>query len=140
MEKLKDAIRKLESNFKEVIDCHSKNLESLKNITLELNERGVALEKSGNKVHSADLSVVRKDLTKLEGKMDSVEEKLLDGFKSTTKKQKEDREMLKELLEDNDRKIREVDEIFINTRRLLRNMKIKLNVTNVVKILSKRLT
>ena len=110
MEKLKEAIRKLENNFKEVIDCHSKNLESLKNFTLELNERVVAMEKTANKVHTTDLSVVKKDLTKLEGKMDSMEDKLVDGLKTTTKKQIEDRQMLQELLEDNDRKIREVDQ------------------------------
>ena len=54
-----NAIRKLEANFKDVISCHSKNLENLKNFTLELNERVGALDKTviGNKEHAGDLIV-----------------------------------------------------------------------------------
>lgn len=112
MEKLREAILKLESKFKDVIDCHSKNLESLQNYTLELNERVVAIEKNvkGNKVQANDLVVVKKDLTQLEGKIESIEDKLIVGLKSTTEKHNKDKQMLKELLEENDRKIKEVDE------------------------------
>ena len=112
MEQLRQAILKLESNFKDVINCHSKNLESLKNYTVELNERGGALEKTAkcNKVKATDLIVVKNDLTNLEGKIDCIEDKLAEHSKSTTDKQNQDREMLQELLEDNDHKITEVDE------------------------------
>ena len=57
-----------------------------------------------------DLVVVKKDLTHLEGKIDSIEDKLVVGLKSTTEKHNKDKQMLKELLEENDRKIKEVDE------------------------------
>ena len=63
--------------------CHSKNLDSLKNSTLELNERVGRIEKNveGNKVQVDDLIVntieaVEEDLINLDTKLDSVEEKL----------------------------------------------------------------
>ena len=83
MEELKHAIRKLENNFKDVIDCHSKNLETLKNFTLELNERVRAIEKTviDNKEQAKDLIVekieaVQEELANLDTKLDSVEEDL----------------------------------------------------------------
>ena len=59
MEELRRAILKLEANFKDVISCHSKNLENLKNFNLELNKRVVALDKTviGIKEHASYLIV-----------------------------------------------------------------------------------
>ena len=63
--------------------CHSKNLDSLKNSTLELNEKVGRIEKNGegNKVQVDDLIVntieaEEEDLINLDTKLDSVEEKL----------------------------------------------------------------
>jgi formylmethanofuran dehydrogenase subunit E len=56
--------------------------------------------------------VVKKDLSKLEHKLDSVENKFAKGFKSTTEKNNEDRKLLKELLEENNKMIKEVEENF----------------------------
>ena len=68
MEELRQAILKLENKFKDVINCHSKNLESLKNFTLELNERVGAIEKTaiGNKVQANDLIVDKIEAIKID--------------------------------------------------------------------------
>ena len=83
MEELRQAIRKLANNFKDVINCHSKNLESLKYFTLELNERVGAIEKTAigikeqaNGLIVEKIKAVQEDLASLDAKIDSVEEDL----------------------------------------------------------------
>ena len=58
MEELRKAILQVENNFKEVINCHGKNLETLTNFTLELNEKVVDIEKTvkGNKEQASYLT------------------------------------------------------------------------------------
>ena len=56
MEEIKEAILKLQNKFREleatddamkdVINCHSKNMEALKNLTLTMNNRVIALEEN----------------------------------------------------------------------------------------------
>ena len=94
MEEVREAIQKLQLKFRElvatddamkdVINCHNK--------------------KDKENPHGNEISLVKKGLSKLQTRIDSVENNLVEGFKSTTEKQKE---VLQELLEDNDRKIRE---------------------------------
>ena len=57
MEELRNAIHKLENNFREVINCNSKNLENLKNYTLELNARDIEKIVIGIKEQASDLIV-----------------------------------------------------------------------------------
>ena len=121
MEELKKAIRKLENNFKDVIDCHSKNLENLKNFTPELYARVGDIEKTatGNKEQANTLIVekieaVQEDLASLDAKIDSVEEDLqgdieknaarIDEETSDSKKMhKAQNKKIEKLLEENSR-------------------------------------
>ena len=124
MEELRQAIRKLENNFKDVINCHSKNLESLKNFTLEINERVGAIEKTaiGNKEQANNLiagkiEAVQEDLASLDAKIDSVEEDLQGDIEKnaarideetseSVKMHKDHTRKLEKLLEENSRKER----------------------------------
>ena len=70
--------------FKEVINCNSKNLEALKNYTLELNERMVFIEGGikNNTNASGDLAIdkverVKRELDNLDDKIDEVEDKIV---------------------------------------------------------------
>jgi hypothetical protein len=67
-------------------------------------------------VQANDIVVVEKDLTNLEGKIDSIEEKLVVELKITTEKHNKDRKLPQKLLEDNDRK--KLIMIFHNRRTL----------------------
>ena len=137
MEELRLAVIKLQKNFKErvvtentmkdALNCHSKNMETLKSLTLTINERvGVLEDIFNNKNTSKDdqivekMESVKKYLKNLETKMDSVEDKLVNDIESTAAridkdicesndKQKHDRKKLKELLEDNKNKLQEVE-------------------------------
>ena len=131
MEELRLAVIKLQKNIKElavadeaikdVIRCNSKNLESLKNLTLDINERVKVMEDGSNEnLKAPDLVIIKKDMTNLESKIDTVEEKLVDGIKNTivnvenkvsqsNVNTERDRRNLKELLLANERKIREVE-------------------------------
>ena len=131
MEELCLTVIKLQKNIKElaiadeaiqdVIRCNSKNLESLKNLTLDINERVKVMEDGSNEnLKAPDLVIIKKDMTNLESKIDTVEEKLVDGIKNTIANVENkfsqsnvnierDRKNLKELLLANARKIREVE-------------------------------
>ena len=74
MEELRKAILKLETNFKDVIKWDSRHLKTLKNFTLELNERAV-----------------QKDLANLVTKIDSVEEKLEEDIENNASKFKDEK-------------------------------------------------
>ena len=140
MEELKHAIRKLENNFKDVIDCHSKNLETLKNFTLELNERVRAIEKTviDNKEQAKDLIVekieaVQEELANLDTKLDSVEEDLqgdieknaarIDDEKSQSLRlHKDQSRKIENLLEENSRKLNEVEANMLNQKEVINNV------------------
>ena len=140
MEELKHAIRTLENNFKDVIDCHSKNLETLKNFTLELNERVRAIEKTviDNKEQAKDLIVekieaVQEELANLDTKLDSVEEDLqgdieknaarIDDEKSQSLRlHKDQSRKIENLLEENSRKLNEVEANMLNQKEVINNV------------------
>ena len=94
MEELRSAVIKHQKNFSELvvtdnaikdgINCNSKNLEALKNLTLKINDRDKTLEDSlENKqiLDKKDIVIVKKDLKTLNYKIDSVEDKLVDLVK-----------------------------------------------------------
>ena len=127
MEELRNAIRMLEKNFKEVINCNSNNLENLKNYTLELNERVGDIEKTvkgikdkANDIIGEKIEAVQEDLLDLNTKIESVEEKLQEDIENNAARfDDESSEALKEhcdqsrklekLLEENSRKLSEVE-------------------------------
>ena len=132
MEELRSAVIKLQKNFRELVEtdnaikdginCNSKNLEALKNLTLDINQRVKVLEDTLEKKKSLndnDIVNVKNDLRNLNSKIDGVEEKLVDDMTGTVKhfettisqsNKNHDRDKIKlqELLEDNERKMKEV--------------------------------
>ena len=132
MEELRSAVIKLQKNFRELvvtdnaikdgINCNITNLEALKNLTLDINERVKVLEDTFEKkktINEKDIVIVKKDLRTLNSKIDGVEEKLGDDINCVVKNVEttisqsninNDREKrkLQELLEDNERKMKEV--------------------------------
>ena len=122
---------KSEDAIKGVINCHSENMEKLKNLALALSKRVGVLEemfaetkavKKDDLVleHSEQIECFKTEVKNLEHKIGSVEENLVEGIKSTAVKlgkkisesiqeQKQERLKIKELVEDNERKMREVE-------------------------------
>ena len=98
MEEIRKTITKLQENIKElaiadeaikdVVRCNSKNLDALKNYTLEINERVKALEecvkgkKAAGDIIIEEMSRVKEDLANLHEKIDNVEETLLEDIES----------------------------------------------------------
>ena len=142
MEELKRAIRQLENNFKDVIDCHSKNLENLKNFTLELHARVGEIEKiaTGNKEQTNTLIVekieaVQEDLASLDAKIDSVEEDLQGDIEKNAariheetsdskKMHKAQTKKIEKLLEENSRKLHEVEAKLLNQNDVINKVKV----------------
>ena len=127
---LQEKIKKLaiaDEAFKEVINCNSKNLEALKNYTLELNERMVVIEDGikNNTNATGDLAIekverVKRELDNLDDKIDAVEDKIIEDLEGTTakmdehivkstEKQTQELKFLHELVIENERKLKEVD-------------------------------
>ena len=89
----------------------------MKNLTLDIQERVKTLEEASE---DKKIGIVKKDLTTLESKIDSVEDKLVDDVKTavenmenkisqSNKANERDRRTLNDLLLDNERKLNEVE-------------------------------
>ena len=122
--------------MKEVINCNSKNLEALKNYTLELNER-IGVIEDGIKTNTnapGDLNVekverVKRELADLDDRIYSVEDKLTEDIGSSatkmedisisTEKQMQENRLLTELVNENDRKLKEVEAMLVKQTELI---------------------
>ena len=124
MEEIRSAVIKLHKKFRELvvtdnaikdgINCNSENLDALKNLTLDINERVKVLEDTFEKkktLNEKDIVIVKKDLRTLHSKIDGVEEKLGDDMNGavknietticqSNKNNDRDKRKLQELLED----------------------------------------
>ena len=82
MEEIRSAVIKLHKNFRELvvtdnaikdgINCNSENLDALKNLTLDINERVKVLEDTFEKkktINEKDIVIVKKDLRTLNSKI-----------------------------------------------------------------------
>ena len=98
MEELSSAVIKLQKNFRELVvtdnaindgfNCNSINLEALKNLTLDIDQRLKVIEDTLEKKRSLkenDIVTVKKDLRNLNSKIDGVEEKLVDDMTGAVK-------------------------------------------------------
>ena len=148
MEEIRQSVIKLQEKFKklaiadeaikEVINCNSKNLEALKNYTLQLNERIGAIEDGikSNDNGTGDLLVekverVRRELTDLDDRIDTIEDKLIEDIECTaakmdenlsqsTEKQTQENKLLAELINENDRKLKDVEAKLIEHKDLIK--------------------
>ena len=123
--KLNEKFKKLaiaDEAMKEVISCNSKNLEALKNYTLDLNER-IGVIEDGMKTNinaTGDLIIekverIKRELADLDDRIDTVEDKLTEDIESTAAKiyenvsysndkQTQQNKLLGELVSENERK------------------------------------
>ena len=113
--------------IKEVINCNSKNLEALQNYTLELNSRMGVIEDGikNNTNVTSDLVIekverVKRELTNLDDRIDMVEDKIIEDLEVTAakmdenivksnEKQTQEYKFLHELVNDNGKKLKEVN-------------------------------
>ena len=113
--------------IKEVINFNCKNLEALKNYTLELNERVGAIEDGmkGNTYATGVLIVekverVRRELENIDVRIDAVKDRVIedllrtaatidDNITNSAEKQTQEMKLLFELVKVNKRKLKEVD-------------------------------
>ena len=139
--KLNEKFKKLaiaDEAMKEVISCNSKNLEALKNYTLDLNER-IGVIEDGMKTNinaTGDLIIekverIKRELADLDDRIDTVEDKLTEDIESTAAKiyenlsysndkQTQQNKLLGELVSENERKLKEVEVKLLDQKKLMK--------------------
>ena len=139
--KLQEKIKKLaisDEAMRDVIGCNSKNLEALKNYTVEIYGRVGTIEnelKHKNVVKDdliyEKVERVKREMENLDDRIDSIEDKLVEDMENTENridagisisvdKQTEESKKLKELIVENARKLNQVEENLLKQKELLK--------------------
>ena len=145
------ALAAFNNDMQKVINCHSENMEGLKNYTLKLSDRVKDLENGSkldkdDKEHSEEITAVKNELANLELKMDSVTEVIKDTnvrygkeISVLNKEHKQETNKIKELLEENLKKTKEVEGRIKIQKENIKKTKVKLRCEECGEFLNTKL-